>query len=168
MSDVIFSAKAKSLKSKAVIFDIDGTMANIEHRTHLVQGRKKNWKEFLADTNVEKDAYNVWCFNLVKLYHTAGYKIIFCSGRHSGLRLTTIDWLDKGLEEICGLEYLGYELLMRGHDDFREDSIIKEQIYRRSIEPLYDVEVVVDDRQSVTKKWRELGLVCLQCAEGNY
>ena len=31
---------------KNVIFDIDGTLMNIEHRRKFVSGDKKNWKLF--------------------------------------------------------------------------------------------------------------------------
>lgn len=57
---------------------------------------------------------------------------------------------------------------MRKTGDYRKDCIVKEEIYRKDIEPIYDILFCVDDRKQVVDAWRELGLTCLQCAEGNF
>ena len=45
---------------------------------------------------------------------------------------------------------------------------IKKEIYRHLIKPYYDVLFAIDDRQQVVDLWRDEGLVCLQCAKGDY
>ena len=60
------------------------------------------------------------------------------------------------------------DLFMRADGDYRADSIVKEEIYHDKIEPVYNVLLVLDDRDSVVKMWRSLGLTCLQVAEGNF
>ena len=34
--------------NKVIVFDIDGTLANIEHRRAFVATKPKNWKAFTA------------------------------------------------------------------------------------------------------------------------
>ena len=41
-------------KRKAIIFDIDGTLANNEHRQHFLIEETKNWEEFFR--NMSKDS----------------------------------------------------------------------------------------------------------------
>lgn len=38
---------------KYVIVDIDGTVADLSHRIHFIEGEKKDWDSFY--NNVEKD-----------------------------------------------------------------------------------------------------------------
>jgi hypothetical protein len=57
---------------------------------------------------------------------------------------------------------------MRKYGDFRQDSIVKREIYERFIAPDYDILCVLDDRNSVVSMWREIGLTCLQVAEGDF
>ena len=38
---------------RAVIFDIDGTLANVEHRLHHLEGEQKDWDGFFADMHAD-------------------------------------------------------------------------------------------------------------------
>lgn len=57
---------------------------------------------------------------------------------------------------------------MRPAGDTRNDAVIKEEIYQAEIAGKYNVEFVLDDRDRVVDKWRELGLKCLQVAKGAF
>ena len=57
---------------------------------------------------------------------------------------------------------------MRKTKDFRSDSIIKTEIYNEFIKDKYFVDLVLDDRDSVVKTWRDLGLLCLQVYYGDF
>jgi hypothetical protein len=57
---------------------------------------------------------------------------------------------------------------MRKTDDFRKDSIIKEEIYQENIEGKYNVLCVLDDRNQVVDFWRAKGLTCFQVAPGDF
>ncbi len=59
-------------------------------------------------------------------------------------------------------------LFMKRCDDEREDALVKKEIYLEHIKNSYEVVFVVDDRSSVVKMWRSLGIICLQCASGEY
>jgi FMN phosphatase YigB (HAD superfamily) len=148
-----------SIKEKAIIVDLDGTLCDVEHRVHHVQGEKKNWKKFF-DLMVHDDL-NHWCFELMAAMALRNYKILFVTGRDEAYRDPTEEWLKR--------HAVAYEhLFMRAAIDYRPDSDVKEEIYRELIEKKYQVLFVVDDRKSVVERWREMGLVCLQCAPGEF
>jgi FMN phosphatase YigB (HAD superfamily) len=146
-------------KTKAIIVDLDGTLCDVEHRVHHVQKSPKNWIEFNA--LMVHDELNHWCFELMEAMGLRGYKILFVTGRSESNRKSTEEWLHR--------HQVAYEhLYMRSEIDLREDSDVKEDIYKLKIEKIYQVLFVVDDRKSVVDRWRELQLVCLQCAPGNF
>lgn len=146
-------------KSPAIIVDLDGTLCDVEHRVHHVQGNKKNWKAF--NELMVHDELNHWCFELMDAMSAKGYKILFVTGRGEAYRAPTEAWLLKHKVHFA-------HLYMRALPDYREDSDVKEEIYRNMIEPNYQVLFVIDDRKSVVDRWRELDLICLQCAPGNF
>ena len=49
------------MKKKAVIFDIDGTSANGEHREHYLQHSPKDWKGFFSEMKKDKLNESVAC-----------------------------------------------------------------------------------------------------------
>jgi FMN phosphatase YigB (HAD superfamily) len=38
---------------KAILFDVDGTLANCEHRVHHVQNGNRDWNKFFAEMHLE-------------------------------------------------------------------------------------------------------------------
>lgn len=144
------------MKLKAIIIDIDGTLADCSHRRHLAQN--KNWKEFFDRSG--DDDLNHWCFVIMQ-HLKVRYEIILCTGRSEDYRLLTQTWLTQH-----GVPYK--KLFMRKSKDYREDCVIKKEIYKNEIEPEYDVVFCVDDRQQVVDMWRAEGLVCLQCDKGDF
>jgi len=55
---------------KAIIVDIDGTLADVEHRVHHVQNEPKDWKSF--NENMEHDELNHWCNDLINAMKNEG------------------------------------------------------------------------------------------------
>ncbi len=47
----------------------------------------------------------------------------------------------------------------------RKDTIVKEEIFWRDIADNYNVQFVIDDRPSVARMWRELGLKVFQVGD---
>ncbi|WP_341719829.1 hypothetical protein QQG74_09080 [Micromonospora sp. FIMYZ51] len=137
---------------RAVLVDIDGTLA-------LRTGNRSpyHWHR------VGEDDPNPAVMELVQTIAAAGqHHIILLSGRDEVCREQTVMWLDAQ-----GVPF--HELHMRGHKDNRKDSIIKAELYRTHIEGRYATAFVIDDRDQVVQMWRrELGLTCLQVAEGAF
>ncbi len=144
-------------KTKAIIVDLDGTLCNVDHRVQYVQGVQKNWKEF--NDRMGSDSLNHWCFELISAMKQQGYSVLFVTGRDESYKTHTLSWLNQYHVPFD-------ELHMRKVGDYREDSDVKEAIYKQDIENKYDILFVVDDRKSVVDRWRKLELICLQCAPG--
>ncbi len=145
---------------KAIIIDLDGTLCNVSHRVHFVKQSPPNWHAFFdaCVDDIPNDA-------VVALYHmarSADYAIIYVSGRPETHRHETEKWLY--VHDVSG--YAG--LLMRAEGDYRPDQIVKRELYEGHIKPHYNVMFTVDDRASVVKMWRELGLTCFQVADGDF
>lgn len=135
---------------KAILCDIDGTLA-------LMRGRRGpfDWHK------VDLDDANHTILDIVKNHKNSGCKIILMSGRDGCCRDKTIQWL-----ETHGVPY--DELHMRDAGNTEKDSVIKERLFNQNVRDKYRILFVLDDRDQVVKKWREMGLVCLQVAEGNF
>lgn len=138
-------------KGNAIICDIDGTLS---HKCD------RQWFDY---SKVDQDELDITVSAIVKSFARMGYKILIVSGREGTeeCRTKTLAWLDKH-------EIPYHDLMMRKEGDYRRDSIVKEEIYNTYIKDKFDVQFVLDDRQIVVDKWREIGLKCLQVAPGNF
>jgi len=136
-------------KKKAVVVDVDGTIA-------LMEGKRTpfEWEK------VGLDSPNTPIINLVKKL-AQSFKIIIVSGRDGCCRKETEKWLVDNEVPVD-------QFFMRPAGDVRRDSVIKEEIFYRFIDPMFEVELVLDDRNQTVAKWRELGLTCLQVADGDF
>jgi hypothetical protein len=155
-----------------VIFDLDGTLADIKHRLHyinrpepkmlehdtLVDDWKPDWNAFNAAC--EQDDYKWRIGALLTTFKQIGRSIAIFTGRDETYRAHTERWLkNKGIE---------YDLLkMRPAKDYRSDTIVKLEMFQQHFVPS-DIWMVVDDRDKVVEMWRELGLTCLQVQKGDY
>jgi hydroxymethylpyrimidine pyrophosphatase-like HAD family hydrolase len=141
-------------KQKAVIFDIDETVAN-----------KSKQRDFREYDKVDLDTPITPTIAVLRLYFQAGYKIIFITSRREICREKTVQWLNNNI----GVES---ELFMRQEKQSKKEKYIKSEvvkmdIYNRFVKDLYDVEAVFEDRQSVIEMWREQGLYVLNCRQNN-
>ena len=135
---------------KAVMFDIDGTVA-------LMSGRSP-----YDETRVHEDGPNAAVIEAVRAMHAAGYAVVFCSGRTEASRAATEKWLHEHVR-------VPFEALyMRAVGDQRRDSIVKAELFDRHIRFAFDVLAVFDDRQQVVDAWRALGLTVFQVAPGDF
>lgn len=146
------------MKKKAIIVDLDGTLADITHRRHFLEGEKKDWKNF--SRNVIRDELNVWCREII-LRMAPDHEILLVSGRGEELREETESWLTQ--------HSVPYQALyMRRRGDHRDDTVVKREIFEEKIRPEHEVLFAIDDRAKVVRMWREAGVVCLQCDWGDF
>ena len=138
---------------RTVIFDIDGTLSNPEHRLHYLTGANKDWDAFLSACG-EDAPYS----EMIRLCNVVArsFIIMLVTGRSEKFRKMTEDWLEKHKVRYDGL-------YMRPDGDFRPDHVIKSEILDRLLAAGHEIDFVVDDRQSVVDMWRSRGLTCLQC-----
>lgn len=140
----------RSLPS-AVICDLDGTLA-------IHNGRDPFQYDKCDSDLVNKTIRDI-------LWQTTGVNnhLIFMSGREDSCLEKTKQWL-KDKVEITRR----YDIYMRKTGDHRKDSIIKRELFDEHIKGKYYVEFVLDDRDQVVEMWRDMGLTCLQVAEGDF
>jgi FMN phosphatase YigB (HAD superfamily) len=145
------------MEREIVIFDIDGTLADVSKRIHHLRGSKKNWPGFFAGMAQDKAIHSM--VRLCNLLFEAGLHIVLCSGRNESHRKTTEAWLQRE-----GVRY--HELRLRRNDDRRSDVLAKQEM----LDGLEKERIlfVVDDRDRVVEMWRAQGLTCLQCAPGDF
>lgn len=137
---------------KIYLSDIDGTVAQIR-----ANGRSPfDWKR------VGEDLPKVDVLNILRTLESAGYEIIFFSGRDAVCMEETKQWLN----EHFGVDY---KLFMRTEGDNRGDDIVKNEMFDAHIRDKYYVQAVFDDRDRVVKLWRHtIGLTCLQINYGDF
>lgn len=147
---------------KTLICDLDGTLCNAKHRIHHIEKNPKDWKSFFE--SARSDETNMWCLELMGSMRRSGYRILFVTGRGEEDRDLTERWLHDNVPWFIKYGESAHPgLLMRPAGDRRPDYEVKAEIYRELIEPKYHVLFVVEDRGSVVRMWRELGLTVLQC-----
>jgi phosphoglycolate phosphatase-like HAD superfamily hydrolase len=149
------------------IFDLDGTLALIEHRRHFVEltgGREKaDWRAFFAAC--VKDEPNWPVISTMNALLKSGADVQVWSGRSAEVMNETLAWLQSFFE--VDAEEVG--LLMRREADFTPDDQLK-QTWLKALNE-YDrrrLVAVFDDRQKVVDMWRANGVACFQVAPGDF
>lgn len=131
---------------KAIIVDIDGTLAKMNGRSPF------DW------SRVKEDMCNEIIKGISNAYPNT---VIIFSGRDSVCRQDTIEWLESN-----GIKYS--QLFMREEGNFEKDAIIKRRLFEENIRGKFFIEYVLDDRNQVVRMWRDMGLTCLQVADGDF
>lgn len=142
-----------------VIFDVDGTLMDIEHRRHFVVQRPKDFDAFREATSQDTAKEDI--FAVAKALKAAGHRIIISSGRNKSQRAVT-------LKQLMGAGLVFDALYMRSDKDFRPDDEVKSQMLDKMIEDGFNPTMAFDDRQRVVDMWRDRGLTVAQVAPGDF
>ena len=121
------------------IFDLDGTMANISHRSPY------------DASNCNKDKPNLHVVNFAKLLHENGHTIFFFSGREDKHKAMTEEWLDKHFGK-------SYSLHMRETENFEKDVLLKDRLFKTHVANKYNCKAWVDDRLQIARYVYDMGL----------
>lgn len=141
--------KQDSSLPKAICFDVDGTLALKGDRSPYNWGR------------VDEDDLNEWVVNIYKTFDKQGdYALIICTGRDGVCENMTKGWL-----YINGFNY--DEFHIRPEGNMEPDYVIKERMWR-DIAKRYYIECMFDDRESVVRHSRLLGLNVAQVNYGDF
>lgn len=142
-----------------VVFDLDGTIANIDHRRHLVDGKDKDWDKFYRQCVNDKPNNRV--IELLSILYYRDKNVQIWSGRSDVVRQPTEIWLNKYVVPYNGL-------LMRKDGDYTPDEVLKENWLKETISKGFTVSMVFDDRKKVVDMWRRNGIQCFQVADGDF
>lgn len=107
----------------------------------------------------------------VAMAATAFPNIVLCSGRHDTHRPQTVEWLRRVASELPPtrrIKLTEAPLFMRAAGDYRPDSIVKRELFFTHIRDRWNIAAVFDDRDSVVRMWRRIGLPTWQVAEGRF
>ena len=143
-----------------IVFDIDGTLSIVGDRLKYLNQDKKDWDSFYEAC--DEDKLNVPIARIAWIFLGLGYNVAYVTGRREGVRKKTIAWLNY---HSLWMPHGRTKLYMRIDGDFRHDTIVKPELVQDFI---HEIHMIFEDRASMVAKWRELGLTCLQVAEGNF
>ena len=166
---------------KTVIFDLDGTLANIDVRRDksLKPNGKLDWEIFASPTSImDWDTPNQPVIKMAQMFDNENFNIVIFSGRNDRGFDATVQWLENNL--------VPFDLLVMRPDKFKDkswpiadgnpatfdmrfmpDDILKKKMLDTFVD-INDVFLVVDDRDKVVKMWRDLGLNTFQVAPGDF
>lgn len=133
------------------VFDIDGVLADVEHRLHHLRPPHRRWRAFFADAADDPPLADG-----VQRAHEAAttHALVYVSGRPERLRQLTQSWLDQhGLPAGA--------LLLRPNHDRRPARVLKPEIVAH-VSRQGQVALVVDDDLAVCQALRALGYPVVQ------
>jgi FMN phosphatase YigB (HAD superfamily) len=133
------------MKPTAYIFDVDGTLANVDEFLHFMRDGKKDYDSFHSASINAKP--NLEVFSMLDNAISKGHAILIVTSRKEKWRGLTSMWLAKNNAR-------SHALFMRDNDDNRPDYEVKKDILSK-IEDFWVVVHAVDDNPNVIKLWEE-------------
>lgn len=140
-----------------IVSDLDGTLADVDHRRHFVSEKPKDYRSFYESMVMDGVRYDV-LERVEEAVEKHDSELIIVSARPDNYREKTEKWLTEH-----GIEYSA--LLMRKVGDHRPDVVIKEEIYNMHLKGR-DIRLVFDDRPRVIRMWESFGLQVENCGDG--
>ena len=168
------------MNKDTIIFDLDGTLADIEARRIKSQkpNGKLDWDIFFDADNIKLDKPKHEVIRCLQMFRDQGYKIVIFSGRNDRSYHTTKEWLSN--------HNIFYDLLVLRPDKFKDESwpvaegnpatykmrFMPDEILKKEMLDAFvnidDVFLVFDDRKKVVDMWRGLGLTCFEVEEAHF
>jgi hypothetical protein len=147
------------------VFDLDGTLALIHHRQHMVRDGNRDWDGFYAAC-VDDDPHAP----VIRVFQdllASGAAIEIWSGRSAVVEDETVAWLTRELG-VVSAEDIRAMLRMRPDKDYTPDHELKLSWLNETRAAGRHVLMVFDDRQKVVDMWRSEGVTCAQVAPGDF
>ena len=154
------------IKKQTIIFDVDGTIADVEHRRHFVNGNtmdgrtNNDWDSFRKET--VNDTPVQWVCDIAKRFIAQGDEVAFFSARNESER----DITEKQISDWIGDGHKG--VFLRPDGDFTPDDVFKSELADKFIDMGGKIDLIFDDRQKVVDMWRDKGFTVVQVADGDF
>lgn len=144
---------------KYTIFDLDGTLADCEHRLTYIRNGQRNWAKFHAgipdDGVIEAVAM---------IYRTMiadpDMRVILLTGRNESDREITENWLYK--HKLTGYDMLLMKQKPHAKDVEQKGAALDMLVHMYGQMPM----AVFEDRPRVVKMWNERGVFVFDVAQG--
>ena len=144
---------------QTIIFDVDGTIADVEHRRHFVNGNN-DWDSFRKET--VNDTPVQWVCDIAKRFIAQGDEVAFFSARNESEREIT----EKQISQWIGDGHKG--VFLRPNGDYTPDDEFKSALADKFIDMGCKIDLIFDDSQKVVDMWRAKGFTVVQVAEGDF
>jgi|TARA_B100001964_G_scaffold192604_2_gene215388 phosphoglycolate phosphatase-like HAD superfamily hydrolase len=143
-----------------IVFDVDGTLMDINHRRHYVEQKPKDFEAFRKD--MIHDTPNEDVVMMAKVLREAGHRIIIATGR-------MIDDIDITVKQLKDAGVWFDAIYTRSKSDkYKPDSEVKEQYLEFMKADGFTPTIVFDDRDKVVDMWRRNGLRVFQVDRGDF
>ena len=152
---------------KTVIFDLDGTLADITKRRKMStkENGKIDWDTFFTPENIWFDTHKEVVIQMAQRLSQKN-RIVILSGRSKGTKNETKRWLDKFdvPYDVIKMRPTSKDWMYMPDDELKQhwlDSLFPG-------DKKDNILCVFDDRDKVVKMWRDNGLQCFQVEDGNF
>lgn len=136
-----------------ILFDLDNTLSNMDHRLPLIDRDDPDWDAFEADC--DQDALIVPTAEVLIAFHNIGHQIWLWTGRSDNVKDKTIAWLTKH-----ALPYR--QLIMRPYGDDTPTELLKKRWLNDRPVPRSQVLCAFDDDPRIVKMLKAEGLHTFQ------
>ena len=146
--------------NKVWIFDIDGTLADNEHRMHHLEDGKKEWDAFFSKQHLDEPYQPV-----IDVLHALEIarpddKIIIVTARDERYREDTLNWIYQHIPWMSSEDVYMRPHGFRGNDDLMKVGIIKWWLEKN---PGFQVGAMFDDRHRIIDACRAEGWYTFEC-----
>lgn len=141
------NAGAAGSRPRLVVVDIDGVLADVRHRVHLVAGRRRDWDAFFAAADQDPDLAQG--HSEIERATREGLGIVYLTGRPERCRPGTASWLERHGFPTAPLH-------MRPETDRRPARLFKVEALH-ALSTGADVVRVIDDDAAVVAAVRSAG-----------
>lgn len=171
------------MANQIYIFDLDGTLADCEHRRHWLDKdahpemtTSERWERFFDPLSIMLDKVVSPIAQILRFIPrgTERASVWIWSARWERTRLVTSDWLfiqARIPTTAWSADYEGISvpLRMRPEGEFMPDEKLKESWLLDLPRDVRDsIACVFDDRDKVVRMWRSHGIRCCQVAQGDF
>ncbi len=139
-------------RKRLIIYDLDGTIANDEHRKHLIADRKTaEYLKYYA--LIKNDTPNWPVIEQMVKDHQGGANIVVITGREDTYAIPTL----RQLYMFQIAEYINY-MIMRPTNNYLPEAEFKEAAISMMVQEGAVVAGIYDDSPSVRKMAASLGI----------
>lgn len=136
--------------NKIVLCDIDGTVANNDHRQNLLK-EFKDWDLFFSKLDQDEPIEKI--IKIVNEYSEQGFVIYFLTGRPERYELKTRQWLEKFFK-------FQINLIMRKDGDMRDKLLIKYELFSDNFQS-EEILVCIENDLKLCELWESLELAVI-------